>query len=107
MLSQRLGGINQFSQPYLMTYKPDGVVAGITRNAETGGTATDTGRWTLEGNNLCQQMDHWRNGARACSYFTTNGSQFRRASSDGVLFTYSPDVALDQVMWNGTLWAER
>ena len=96
----RIGGINQFEQPYLITHKPDGVVAGITRIRQSGDTAADTGRWAIEGNQLCTQFNHWRNGARVCSTIMTNGSQYRAENTAGS----SPDIYLDRVPWQGGWW---
>jgi hypothetical protein len=62
-----------------MSGKMSATAAALSR----GDGAVDSGRWWIEGNQLCQRWTSWLDGKSYCYKFTINGKSVRWVRNDG------------------------
>jgi YD repeat-containing protein len=58
---------NAEGQRYTETYHSNGTLSAISTFIGGGCCMRDTGKWWIEGDQLCRQYDHWRGGAKRCA----------------------------------------
>lgn len=108
ILKHKIGGINRFGEPFLVTLNLDytvsaqahpAVMRGNQYNTNPYALRTDSGRWKLRGNKICITMQKWLNQAENCWALATDGSQYRYVDT-GTPYRY-PEAYLDAVPWAG------
>lgn len=78
MMSMSLG-----SMP--ITYRPNGTMkASSYAVGVVTGVSTDTGRWWVSGNNLCQRWNKWFDGQQFCHAMSKAGSKLLWVRDDGL-----------------------
>lgn len=61
-------------------YKADGTFSAWTNRRDGSCCASDKGRWTVEGNQLCKQYERWQRGELRCSYILKAGETYTTGS---------------------------
>jgi hypothetical protein len=100
--SRKLGGINSRGEPYLITYNNNGTITGamhFTGSSDPHAVAMDTGRWEIQGDQVCAQMTAWLRGERNCWQLQTANGAYRRVGPN--VLNSHPEVYLDRVPWKG------
>ena len=79
-------------------FSPDGQMQGEAGAvASYLGAATDTGRWWVSGNKLCQQWTRWLDAEKQCLTLQQNGRQILWESDDGKSGTATVTIRQEQM----------
>lgn len=60
-----------------------GTLGAVAASFARGESASDTGKWWVKGDQLCQQWGHWMDGRSYCYRLTKSGSNVRWVRNDG------------------------
>ncbi len=65
-----LRGKSAQGRAFVVTYHRNGSVSGLSESS------ADTGRWAIQGDNMCTKWSKWRKAKRRCFYFIKDGDSY-------------------------------
>jgi hypothetical protein len=109
LLNHKIGALNHFGEPVLVMHGQNGAVIAQAHPATTNpslppnpyAVVSDTGRWLMQGDQICVTMDHWSGHTEQCTHYLTNGIEYRREEASQYV---GAQIYVDAVPWKGGTW---